>query len=171
MITLVVAYERNTRIIGHKGSLPPWRLKDDLAHFKETTFNKTVVLGTTTLISLPQAKRPLPDRTSIVIGTSSVLDTYKDIMIVRNPQTLIDFEKRTNCPLYVIGGAQIYKLFLPHAHNIIASIVDAPGIAGDVHFPNIDMSQWTMEVKKTFDKGERNSHSFSIVHFTKNAPL
>jgi len=63
-LCLIVARAENG-VIGKDNDLP-WRLSDDLKHFKATTKGCPVVMGRKTWESLP--KRPLPGRDNIVLS-------------------------------------------------------------------------------------------------------
>ena len=60
----------NNNVIGVDNNLP-WNLKSDLAHFKEYTLHKSIIMGRKTYESIG---RPLPNRTNVVISR-----TLKDI--------------------------------------------------------------------------------------------
>jgi len=61
-ISVIAALAKN-RVIGIENRLP-WRLPEDLAHFKALTLNHPILMGRKTFESLG---RPLPGRTNIVI--------------------------------------------------------------------------------------------------------
>ena len=65
MIGLVWAQAANG-VIGRDNALP-WRLPEDMAHFRDLTLGTTVVMGRRTWDSLPPRFRPLPDRFNIVL--------------------------------------------------------------------------------------------------------
>ena len=64
-IALIWAMDKN-RLIGNNNGLP-WRLSSDLAHFKQVTMGKPVIMGRKTWESLG---RPLPGRPNIVVSRS-----------------------------------------------------------------------------------------------------
>ena len=61
-VTLVAAVAANG-VIGKDGTLP-WRLPDDLRHFKRLTKGHVLVMGRRTFDSIG---RPLPERSTIVV--------------------------------------------------------------------------------------------------------
>ena len=65
-IVLIAALAKN-RVIGIDNKLP-WRLPDDLQHFKQLTLGHSIVMGRKTWESLPGV---LPDRRHIVITRDS----------------------------------------------------------------------------------------------------
>ena len=52
------------RLIGVNNDLP-WKLKDDLEHFKNYSMHKPIIMGRNTFESIG---RPLPNRTNIVVS-------------------------------------------------------------------------------------------------------
>lgn len=160
-LSLIVAQGRN-RVIGSAGQLP-WRLKDDLAHFKRTTMGAPVIMGRKTWDSLP--KRPLPGRPNIVIsrdwnydaaearvysGVSPAINAAK-AMALRAGQTEV----------FIIGGAAIYELALPLADRIYLTEVDAAP-DGDVFFQAVDTVNWSQTGLARFEAGAGNDHAFTI---------
>jgi dihydrofolate reductase len=126
-ITLYVARSDNL-VIGRDGKLP-WHLPGDLKHFKQRTMGKPMLMGRRTFESLPGL---LPGRRHIVLtrdagwsapGAEPVDCVEAAIAAARDTEELA-----------VIGGAEIYRLMLPHAHRIelteVHRIVD-----GDVTMP------------------------------------
>ena len=134
-ITLIAAMTADG-IIGKNGRLP-WRIPEELAHFKQVTMGKPLIMGRKTFDSL--GGRTLPDRQMIVVSHSglSVDEAIK---------------QAANAPeIMVIGGAQIYELFLPIADKIIMSIIHE-AYDGDTYFPNIDWSSWKLLSEKVYEK-------------------
>lgn len=110
-ITLVVARADNG-VIGDKGALP-WHIPEDLKHFKKRTVGKPMVMGRKTFESLPGL---LPGRRHIVVtrdrdwkaeGAEVAHDAGSAISLAGDVPEIA-----------VIGGAEIYRLFMPHATRI-----------------------------------------------------
>ncbi|WP_164115584.1 dihydrofolate reductase [Sphingorhabdus sp. Alg239-R122] len=109
-IFLILARADNG-VIGRDGALP-WHLPADLKHFKALTMGKPMVMGRRTFESLPGL---LPGRRHIVLtrdcgwqaeGAEPVASLEEAIKLADAPE------------IAVIGGAEIYRLFLPHADRI-----------------------------------------------------
>lgn len=125
------------RLIGKNDDLP-WYLPSDLAYFKQTTLGKPVVMGSTTFASIiSRLKKPLPGRRNIIL--SRQLKNYKDVEIVDSIEKVLDIAERTD--IFVIGGAQIYEQFLPHADQLYVTEIEAE-IEGDTLFPTFK-DEWT----------------------------
>ena len=69
-VALVAAIARNG-VIGRDGAIP-WRIPEDVAHFKELTTGHAVVMGRRTWDSLPDRFRPLPDRRNVVVTRNAL---------------------------------------------------------------------------------------------------
>ena len=85
-----------------------WHLPNDLKFFKRTTSGKTIIMGRRTFESLPKM---LPNRKHIVLSSSS--DFPEEVEVYNELKELLDAYKDTDEELFVIGGASIYRLFIP----------------------------------------------------------
>src|SRR5437868_13393993 len=111
LLTLIVAKARNG-VIGRDNALP-WRLPEDLAHFKRTTMGAPIIMGRKTWDSIG---RPLPGRRNIVVSRNPALriagcDVASSLeealrLCVGEEQVLL------------IGGAQLYAEALPSADRL-----------------------------------------------------
>ncbi len=138
MISLIVAFDEN-RVIGSKGELP-WHFKEDLQYFKRITNNHICVMGRKTYQSiLAKLNQPLPNRTTIVISK-----TLKDdrVIVIEDFESYLKSIKDTAEEVFIIGGADIYKIALPYADKLYITHIHGE-FAGDTYFPAIDFSQFT----------------------------
>ena len=134
-LAIVVAIGRRG-VIGAHGGLP-WKISEDLKHFKAVTTNHAIIMGRKTYDSIG---RPLPGRRNIVVSRQlrmqiagcEVEPTFEDGLRLAYEN---DEEPR------VIGGATIYALALPLATKIFLTEVDRD-VEGDVFFPTFDRSTW-----------------------------
>lgn len=116
------------RVIGRGGALP-WHLPEDLAFFKRTTAGHPVVMGRKTFESIG---RPLPKRQNIVL-TRDPAWRHDGTEVIHSPAELASLSLLD--PLvFIIGGAEIYQVFLPLLDEILVSRVREPH-AGDTRFP------------------------------------
>ena len=161
-IVFVVAIAENG-VIG-AGSAIPWRLKSDMARFKALTIGKPVIMGRKTFESLP---RPLPGRTNIVItrdadyrATGAIVTTSAaDAGAVARGDAL----RRSVAEIAVIGGAEIYRLWLDRADRLEITEVHArPG--GDTHF-DIDRAEWDEVERVRHPAGPHDSADYSYVTY------
>jgi dihydrofolate reductase len=144
---IIVAMTKE-RVIGKDGSLP-WKIAEDMKLFRETTANKTVIMGKKTWFSLPQEHRPLPDRVNIIV--SSTLPEQNGAMVCRTVQEAVDAARKQGEEVYCIGGAQLYAAMLPMAQLLHISWVKK-SYGGDTYFPKIDFSLWKVRETKEFDE-------------------
>jgi dihydrofolate reductase len=135
VISLVVAMADNG-VIGKHGALP-WRIPEDMRHFKALTIGRPCIMGRKTWDSLP--KKPLPDRENIVVTRDRAF--YADGAVVVH--SLDDgFARAGNAgEICVIGGAEIYKAALPRATRVHLTEVHGQ-IEGDTMLPPFDKAVW-----------------------------
>jgi dihydrofolate reductase len=126
-ITLVVARASNG-VIGKGGTLP-WHIPADLKRFKAITMGTTLVMGRKTFESLPKV---LPGRRHIVL-THNFDWTHPDVDVAYGVKGVLDMLEETNAS--VIGGSEIFELFLPEANRIeLTEVHFSP--AGDTFIPD-----------------------------------
>ncbi|MFZ2523569.1 MAG: dihydrofolate reductase [Minisyncoccia bacterium] len=162
-ITLVVAMDRNMAI--GKDRDIPWRghLRRDMEHFKETTLGKTVLIGRLTYESIPEKFRPLRGRTNIIF-TRNREYSATGCVISHSVEEICRLSETQE--VMVIGGGQIYELFLPHAQRIIATLVETI-IDGDTFFPDVYHNQWGTNPLFVQHADEKNVFSFSVVEYVR----
>ncbi len=103
----------NNNVIG-KGIGLAWHMKEDLQHFRAMTLDKDVIVGTTTLLGLPN----LPRRNVVQLSRNRKLATANDICY--SPEAA--FQKY---PLgIVIGGAKVIEAMLPYVNRLIITHVN-----------------------------------------------
>jgi len=135
-VALLVAVAANG-VIGRGGALP-WRLPDDLKHFKALTLDRAILMGRRTFESIG---KPLPRRRSIVItrqrdyqppGVEVASSFEKALELVAGEEIA-----------FVIGGRAIYDAALPFADRLELTRVHAE-VEGDVWFPQWDATHWQL---------------------------
>jgi Dihydrofolate reductase len=133
MISIIVAMDDN-QLIGKKDSSNgmPWNNKEDLKHFKETTINKTILMGYTTYKAIG---RPLPNRKTIVVSFQPFVDERVEVRT--SLEDVVKEYKEKNEDLFISGGASIYKQTLPLVDQLLISRI--PGEhSGETYFPSFD---------------------------------
>ena len=149
LVTIVVARARNG-VIGRDNTLP-WRLPEDLAHFKATTVGHALVMGRRTFESIG---RPLPGRRTIVVtgnpqwshpGCERAESLQSAIALAASPGT--DPAIATD-EVMIVGGAQLYRDALALADRIVLTEIDAD-FDGDATFPALDAAQWQEAARRT----------------------
>jgi dihydrofolate reductase len=155
LISLVYAQSRNG-IIGHQGGLP-WHIPSDLKRFKDVTMGKPIIMGRKTWESLP--RKPLPGRQNIVISRqANFAGEGADVTSSAAGALLLSGAVPEVC---VIGGAEIYRMFLPQAGRIHLTEIDAD-FEGDTPAPVIDPAQWREISREGPFRGEKDSASYTV---------
>ena len=144
-VSLVAAVARGG-VIGRKGEIP-WRLPEDIEHFKNLTTGHAVVMGRRTWDSLPERFRPLPGRRNVVVTRNPEwrADGAERAGSLEQALTLLSDEPR----VFVIGGAEIYAAGLPHADELVLTEIDLD-VEGDTFFP-----EWS---RSAYEQVSREEH-------------
>jgi dihydrofolate reductase len=132
-VALVAAVARDG-VIGRDGGIP-WRIPEDLAHFRELTTGHAVVMGRKTWDSLPDRFRPLPDRRNVVV-TRNTLWRAEGAERAGSVEEALELLREID-RVFVIGGAEIYAEALPLADEMFLTEID-DDVAGDTFFPDWD---------------------------------
>lgn len=153
--TIIAAIDRE-RGLGSDNQLL-CHLPEDMAWFKKRTYGKPVVMGRKTAQSLP---RPLPGRLNLVLTRSSsssnegvlpphdaIVDPEGFVYVSSIPEAKQlakayiethplskDFPAKE---MMVIGGAEIYRLFLPEAFSLVLTHIEHT-FQADVFFPSFE---------------------------------
>jgi dihydrofolate reductase len=162
MITIshVVALSNNN-VIGVDNNLP-WNLKTDLAHFKDYTTNKIIVMGRKTFESIG---RPLPNRKNLIV--SNKLNEINGAYIYKSTEEAIKNAKEMciNNEIYneivIIGGGYLFRDTLKITNKLVLSKVDCE-IDGDVFYPKINLEEWNEVSSKKFIKDSDNDFNFVV---------
>lgn len=133
-ISIVVAVSTNN-VIGKAGGLP-WRLSEDLRHFKKITMGKPVVMGRATWESIGRA---LPGRQNIVLSRrAGCVAEGCDVAATVDAALAIAGDAEE---LMIIGGSHVYEQFLPQTDCIYMTRIHR-NVEGDTFFPALDESAW-----------------------------
>ena len=152
----LVAAIADNGVIGLENRLP-WHLPADLAHFKQLTLDKTIVMGRRTWESLPGL---LPRRRHIVLSRDPafrpkgciVVDSLDAAMVAAGPVP----------ELLIVGGAALYAEALPRADRLYLTLVHA-AIDGDTRFPNWDPADWNEVSRHMHPADERNPYAMTFL--------
>lgn len=136
MINLIVAIGQNN-LIGKDNDLP-WHYKEDLKYFKETTMNKTVLMGQKTFESIVSRNGKLLPNRKMIVATLDKSFHYDGVEIVND---LIEYLKNTKEDIFIIGGSQIYKLSLPFVDRLYITHINKE-YEGNVYFPPIEWDKY-----------------------------
>ena len=150
MLTMIFACDMNNAI-GKNGDLP-WRQSTDLQHFKQITLGGTIVMGRKTWDSLPGK---LPDREHLVMTRSNRDDvdtiTYEEVLNLSKEQEI-----------FIIGGGEIYNLFLPHAEKIHRTIIHCKVDDADTFAPEINSQIFKVMKSEMVAKSARDEYDMTF---------
>tara|TARA_B100001996_G_C18555117_1_gene552426 strand:- start:67 stop:525 length:459 start_codon:yes stop_codon:yes gene_type:complete len=149
MLGMIVACDRNGAI-GKDGDLP-WRQSTDLQHFKQITMGSNLIMGRKTWDSLPGM---LPGREHFVLSRGEVEGV-----------PVISVEDALGMDGWIIGGGQIYELFLPHVTELHRTIIDARVNDPDTFFPDITGMGFELVEEKHVGAGERDQYDMVFQHW------
>jgi dihydrofolate reductase len=158
-LALVVAKAKNN-VIGRDGDLP-WRLREDLQHFKRVTLNKPVIMGRKTWESLPF--KPLKNRPNLIVSRKH--DFYAEGAHVFPSLTVAIASAKAMAAslgqneVMIIGGGAIYDAVFDQVDALYVTEVDASP-EGDTYFPEISSQDW--KIVEAVDHGQdaHNDHDF-----------
>lgn len=120
-ITGIVAVDAEWGI-GKDGTLP-WKCSEDLKNFKEITSGGIVVMGRKCLDSLPNGK-PLPNRVNVVLTRKYPQNPVEGVIYCTDYRKVLEFSEKYDKEVFIIGGAEIYKLFEPHYTEIYETQIE-----------------------------------------------
>lgn len=143
------------RLIGRGNGLP-WRLPNDLKHFKAHTIGKTILMGRKTWDTLGQ---PLPQREHWVLTRDA---SFKAEGCRRFGDVDSVMAAHTSGELMVVGGGEIYRLMLPHTDRFYLTLVHARE-QGDAWFPEYDPGQYRETARDDHPADERHAHAYSFI--------
>jgi len=154
IISLIVAVADNG-VIGRDNALP-WHLPEDLKRFKRITLGKPVVMGRKTFESIG---KPLPGRQNIVVSRDA---SYQrdGVTVVQSVDAAIAAAEGA-AEIMVIGGADLFRLFLPRAGRVHLTRVMAD-VKGDVFWPELDPRAWRLVVREAYPADDRHAHAMSF---------
>ena len=156
MLMMIFACDLNG-VIGKNSDLP-WRQSTDLQFFKKTTLGKTVVMGRKTWDSLPF---PLPGRRNIVISRSNRDDV--EVMSIEEVRGLAKTDD-----LFVIGGGEIYSIFIEESSVIYRTIIDSKIEDGDTFAPEINPEDFSLESEEIVKAGENDDFDMKFQKWIRN---
>jgi dihydrofolate reductase len=156
MKTSMICAMASNRGIGYKNTLP-WRLSNDLQHFKALTMGKPIIMGRKTYESIG---RPLPGRRNLILSRDPLLE-------IPGTECFTSYDEiRANCSseeeVFIIGGAQIYEILFDEVDTLHLTLIDAE-IVADAYFPDFDTSQWKEISREKHKADSKNDYDYSFV--------
>lgn len=159
-LSIIVATDEDG-LIGKNNDLP-WKLSADLQYFRRVTMGKALIMGRRTHESIGRA---LPGRKNIVITSDREYKSDGCTITFSAHHALQECQKIEE--VMVMGGASLYKQFLPEAHTIYLTLVHAT-LAGDTWFPDWNKRLWHVVSEEHFSADEKNEHPYSFIVYKRN---
>lgn len=156
-ISIIVATSKNN-VIGRDGGIP-WHLSADLKRFKALTTGRPIVMGRRTFESIG---RPLPGRRNIVISNS--VNAIEGCDVIKSVDDLLN-DKSLDGMIFIIGGGEIYKQFLPYAKKVYLTEVETEIADGDTFFPELNPMEWIEVGRESHEADEKNDFNYSFVDY------
>lgn len=164
MFTIIAAVGKKNEL-GNENQLI-WRFKSDLQNFKQCTMGKKILMGRKTFESLPKL---LPGR-ELFVATKHDNIGNKEVHVVKDVDAFIEQYKNSEEEVFICGGAEIYKKFLPHCKKMIITEIYDIAKEADTYFPDFEYKDWDIELKmKGFEKDQKSSNNvyWQILVFTR----
>jgi dihydrofolate reductase len=165
MILSIISAIGNNNEIGKKNALL-WDLPIDMKHFRETTTGHPVIMGQKTFESIG---KPLPNRRNIILTLDKTF-ARSDAEVVYSLEELDKLLKTTSQKdeeFFIIGGGQIYKLFIEKADRLYITHVNMSDSEADTFFPAIDLNKWKKVSEDKHEKDEKNIYDCNFVIYNK----
>ena len=150
VITLIAALDSHLAI--GRGNTLPWSIPADLKRFKALTRNKPIIMGRKTAESLG---RSLPFRKNIVLSRHGMLP-FADMHSAQTVEQALALAESAE-EVMVVGGGEIYALFLPFATRLRLTWVDTVIEDADAFFPPFNPQDWR-EMERDFHPPSENQN-------------
>ena len=159
MLSLIVAIA-NDNVIGKNNKLI-WHISDDLKRFKQITSGKKMIMGRKTFESLPGV---LPNREHIILTRDKnyTVDSNQ-VAIEHDFDSILKKYLNSEDEVFIIGGAEIYKQFLPHCNKLYLTKINH-SFEGDTHFPEINYKDFNIEYESESFNDEKNGFTYKFVN-------
>lgn len=158
IISLIAAIDES-RGMGKNNQLL-CHLPADLAHFKQLTLGKPIIMGRKTFDSIG---RVLPGRLNIVLSKQAL--TIEGALVATSLNAALDLASQS-AEIMIIGGANVYEQAMPLAQNIYLTLIHHQFCA-DVYFPELDKRVWNQCSEQHVSSDEKNKYSMTFMHYSR----
>jgi dihydrofolate reductase len=159
LITMIAAAAENNAL-GKNNDLI-WHISEDLKRFKRLTSGHAIIMGRKTFESMTKA---LPNRKNIVLTNKK--DYHPEgATVVHTLEDALTLVKDDSQP-FIIGGGEIYRLFMPYCDRIELTRVHH-NFEADVFFPKIDLNQWKEIARENIEATKEQPYNYSYITFEK----
>jgi len=154
-ISVAVAIGENFAI--GKNNQLLWHMPADLKFFKQTTSGHTVIMGRKTFDSVG---KPLPNRRNIVITRDTTLK-IEGVEVVNGLDEALAITQNEEKPVFIIGGAEIYRQALPKTDTLYLTTIHHTFDA-DTFFPEINRNEWDVVSSDSHKADEKNKYDYTF---------
>lgn len=158
-LALIAARARNG-VIGADHRLP-WRLPEDLRHFRALSVGHAVLMGRRTWESLRGA---LPERQNIVVTRQSGYVAVGAEVAASLDAALARVVRPP--PAFCIGGGELYRAALPLASTVHLTEIDRD-FEGDTTFPPLDPAQWRQTARERHTHAVPDGYDYAFVTYVR----
>lgn len=138
-------------------------LPADLQFFKKTTMGCPIIMGRKTYESIG---RLLPGRKNIIITRSK---EYR----VTGAEIFYSLEDALHAckeeKVFVIGGAEIYKLAFPFVDEIYRTLIQER-FEADAYFPDLNKNSFVMDWEECHEPDEKNRFPYCFQRWVRISP-
>lgn len=157
VISAILAMSEN-RVIGLHNQLP-WHLPADLKHFKTLTTGHPIIMGRKTYQAIG---KPLPNRTNIILTRDATFSAPDCIVTTSAAEALESAKEIETVEIFIIGGAEIYKIFFPYTQRIYLTQIHKT-FEGDTYFQALNPDEWHEIARIEHVADEKNAYDYSFI--------
>ena len=159
LLTMIAAAAENNAL-GKNNDLI-WHISEDLKRFKRLTSGHAIIMGRKTFESMTKA---LPNRKNIVLTNKKDYQP-EGATVVHTLEDALALVKDDSQP-FIIGGGEIYRLFMPYCDRIELTRVHH-NFEADVFFPEIDLNHWKEIARVNIEATKEQPYHYSYITFEK----
>ena len=164
LLSAIVAVSANG-VIGDDNQIP-WYLPADLRYFKRVTLGHPVLMGRKCFQSIGRA---LPKRLNVVM-TRNAFFVADGVTVAHSGEQALEVARASGAEeAFVIGGADIYRLFWAQTRTLYYTLVHTE-VDGDVRFPDVDPAEWRLTSEERHEADAKNPHAYTFRVYERHAP-
>jgi dihydrofolate reductase len=152
-ISMIAAMDKN-RVIGMDNDIP-WKLPRDQAYFRKITLDHTIIMGRKNYESMG---KPLDRRKNVILSRS--VDAIEGCEVFKSIDQVLSIYGEED-ELFIIGGEEIYKQFLPYANRLYITLIDHE-FEGDTYFPLINKDLWEVASVTNGETDKDNPYNYTF---------
>lgn len=164
-LAMSVAIDGN-RAIGKNGKLL-CHLKADIDHFIDITRGCILVTGRKNHESIQEKWRPLPEREEHIVLTRNLSYNAPGYRVLFGAEQILDMaEKNPEKKIWIIGGGEIYKIFMPYASKMVITTINTTFDGCDTFFPEL-VGEWMVRFLFQHSADKDNQFPFHVHEYNR----